>query len=129
MNTYASHRHTNCRAFINARSVLLYFYCNAFFNYFYFDFSTSFFCRFCAFYFDIYFIRFSRGPKTGKGGDAGRQTWQTHKFTFVFGVCCNTKLIFYGCAHLCSIEGRARRRGIGVRTGGAGTFAISIRFS
>lgn len=49
MNTYASHRHTNCRAFINARSVLLYFYCNAFFNYFYFDFSTSFFVDFVHF--------------------------------------------------------------------------------
>lgn len=35
-------RHTNCRAFINAHRDLLYFYCNAFFNYFYFDFSTSF---------------------------------------------------------------------------------------
>lgn len=54
-----------------------------------------------------------RQEKSRRGKEAGRQTWQTHKFTFVFGVCCNTKLIFYGCAHLCSIEGRARRRGDG----------------
>lgn len=121
MITYASHRHTNCRAFINAQSVLLYFYCNAFFNYFYFDFSTSFFVDFVHFI-SIYILSDSPAghrpareeqERIGAGQGAGRQTWQTHKFTFVFGVCCNTKLIFYGCAHLCSIEGRARRRGDG----------------
>lgn len=112
-------RHTNCRAFINARRDLLYFYCNAFFNYFYFDFSTSFSVDFVHFI-SIYILSDSpSGQRTAGEEREGvwRQTWQTHKFTFVFGVCCNTKLIFYGCAHLCSIEGRGRRMGRGVGRG------------
>lgn len=78
MNTYASHRHTNCRAFINARSVLLYFYCNAFFNYFYFDFSTSFFVDFVHFI-SIYILsdspaghRPAREEQEETGGDRGQ---------------------------------------------------------
>jgi len=78
--------------------ILLLFYCNAFFNFFFF------LCiQFISIFYPVWILLFFTRS-------------ETHKFTFDFGVCCKTKLIFYGQAHL-------------AERGKGGKMAWSIRFS
>jgi len=66
--------------------ILLHFYCNAFFNFFFF------LCiQFISIFYPVWILLFFTRS-------------ETHKFTFDFGVCCKTKLIFYGQAHLAERE-------------------------